>query len=89
MPLKFPGQLMLPFTQHQSSTSQVQTDIFKQLQTTLTFAMSDAIDAIDYVTRIGNTPIVIVDFATAHPGCDFLPTFQLFSPKEYVEDSLE
>ena len=30
----------------------------------------------DYVTRIGNSshaPIVIVDFATAHPGCDFLP----------------
>ena len=31
---------------------------------------------IDYVTRIGNSsraPIVIVDFATAHPSCDFLP----------------
>ena len=36
------------------------------------------IDTINYVTRIGNSsraPIVIVDFATAHPGCDFLPNF--------------
>ena len=53
-----------------------------------------SIDTIDYVTRIGNSHIiVIVDFATAHPDCDFLPNFvqdsQLFSPKENVEDSLE
>ena len=34
-----------------------------------------SIDTIDYVIRIGNSshaPIVIVDFATAHPGCNFL-----------------
>ena len=38
----------------------------------------DTIDTIDYVTRIGNSsraPIVIVDSATAHPSCDFLPNF--------------
>ena len=38
--------------------------------------MGVIIDTIDYVTRIGNSsraPIVIVDFATAHPSCDFLP----------------
>ena len=38
--------------------------------------VDQSIDTIDYVTRIGNSshaPIVIVDFATAHPSCDFLP----------------
>ena len=33
--------------------------------------ISNSIDTMDYVTRIGNSsraPIVIVDFATAHPG---------------------
>ena len=38
-----------------------------------------AIDTIDdYAARIGNSsrvPIVIVDFATAHPSCDLLPNF--------------
>ena len=52
---------------------------------------------IDYVTRIGNSsraPIVIVDFATAYPAwlrffAEFCAGFQLFSPKEYVDNSLE
>ena len=53
------------------------------------------IDTIDYVTRIGNSscaPIirVIVDFAMAHPRCDFFAEFcagfQLFPPKEYIEE---
>ena len=52
-------------------------------------------EIMDYITRIGNSscaPIVIVDIATA-PWLRFLAEFcagfQLFSPKEYVENSLE
>ena len=43
-------------------------------QTTLGKLLT-SIDTIDYVTKIGNSscaPIVIVDFTTALPGCDFL-----------------
>ena len=51
------------------------------------------IDTIDYITRIGSSshaPIVTLDFATSHPGfAEFCAKFQLFLPKEYVEDSLE
>ena len=43
--------------------------------------VNGALDTIDYVPRIhsSHAPIVIVDFATAHPGSGFLLNFVLDS----------